>query len=712
MQYKGKSYYLYTPVCQRDKANILSWRCTIYRHKECIQRGRNNKLCYGTITYNKTTKEVCLSNNHSEYCNELNKEDPINLADVNNEILKKERLLNIMNEYFNKNPTINLVNFSKECLKKYNELQCKFNITDTTWKNMLNKIKYYNNNSIDIILKKNKTLDGYQFFRKSNYIYNPFLKKDKISKYIIWVSDYNINRIKNNFNFYIDGTFVRPVSYQQTLIFMYFDEQTELYVPGIYILMNNKLKSSYIEIFNYINSNILNNINENNKNITITLDFESGLIESIKEVFFNAKMVGCYFHFKQALVRNAKKLGFGKNNYKNKLLQLINNELGILPFKYNGNLNYITNKLKEYNNTYKEFTSFLEYFKNEWITYFKNNMFLYNILPKKVRTNNALESLNGRIKKFTNYKCIISWLEYMTLLLNLEDEYKKKIITLESTKIKDITLPATNIKGSKSINKQNNIKKNSIYFFKWKYNSCRFDSILFILYYKLINLFDSYKFNRNNDILNNLYSLCEEYKGFKNINYKAGFFDSYYYLKKDYLNLKNNLVNLQHDDTITSACVIFNGIDELITNYKLTEYCANCNPVGITSEKTMNLVYIFDKNDLINSISLEELLKQKFIYKNSSCPKCGYTKEGISLNKFNLISIVSNIKLPPILFFCIEAINLKILDTIKDTINKIFVKDVLIMDQKYELASIVYICLLKIILQLQFLIIKIIIIMI
>ena len=132
--------------------------------------------------------------------------------------------------------------------------------------------------------------------------------------------------------------------------------------------MNNKLKSSYIEIFNYINSNLLNDINENNKNTTIALDFESGLIESIKEVFFNAKMVGCYFHFKQALVRNAKKLGFGKNNYKNKLLQLINNELGILPFKNNGNLNYITNKLKEYNNTYKVFTSFLEYFKNEWIT--------------------------------------------------------------------------------------------------------------------------------------------------------------------------------------------------------------------------------------------------------------------------------------------------------------------------------------------------------
>ena len=70
----------------------------------------------------------------------------------------------------------------------------------------------------------------------------------------------------------------------------------------------------------------------------------------------------------------------------------------------------------------------------------------------------------------------------------------------------------------------------------------------------------------------------------------------------------------------------------------------------------MKIVYTFDKEDLIKSNTLNELLKQKFIYKNSSCSKCGYTKEGISLNNLNLISIVSNIKLPPILFFIEELI--------------------------------------------------------
>ena len=37
----------------------------------------------------------------------------------------------------------------------------------------------------------------------------------------------------------------------------------------------------------------------------------------------------------------------------------------------------------------------------------------------------------------------------------------------------------------------------------------------------------------------------------------------------------------------------------------------------------------------------------------------------------NCNSIISNRKLPPILFICIEAINFKILDTIKDTIINI-----------------------------------------
>ena len=36
------------------------------------------------------------------------------------------------------------------------------------------------------------------------------------------------------------------------------------------------------------------------------------------------------------------------------------------------------------------------------------------------------------------------------------------------------------------------------YFFIWHDNSCRFDSIIFIIYFKLVYLFKKFNFDRNN----------------------------------------------------------------------------------------------------------------------------------------------------------------------------------------------------------------------
>ena len=50
-----------------------------------------------------------------------------------------------------------------------------------------------------------------------------------------------------------------------------------------------------------------------------------------------------------------------------------------------------------------------------------------------------------------------------------------------------------------------------------------------------------------------------------------GFFKVYYYIKEDYLIIKNILNPLMHEDTISNACLIIYKVDELITKYKLTQ---------------------------------------------------------------------------------------------------------------------------------------------
>ena len=108
--------------------------------------------------------------------------------------------------------------------------------------------------------------------------------------------------------------------------------------------------------------------------------------------------------------------------------------------------------------------------------------------------------------------------------------------------------------------------------------------------------------------------------------------------------------------TISSACFIFNDIDELITNYNLTVYCKKCNPIATTYKKKMPLIYTFDNKDLNKANNANELIKTKFVYNNAQCSKCGYSRDGIFLNESNLICIVSNILLPTVLFICIEDI--------------------------------------------------------
>ena len=75
---------------------------------------------------------------------------------------------------------------------------------------------------------------------------------------------HNKNKVSN-------GTIIRPLGYLQTIIIMYFDEKTKIFVPGIIILTNNKLGSNYFEILRFVSSSLLH-INFNHKYIAITCD--------------------------------------------------------------------------------------------------------------------------------------------------------------------------------------------------------------------------------------------------------------------------------------------------------------------------------------------------------------------------------------------------------------------------------------------------------
>ena len=76
---------------------------------------------------------------------------------------------------------------------------------------------------------------------------------------------------------------------------MYFDNITNIFVPGIFILVNTKNENSYNAIFKFITDKLLDG-NLSNKEITITCDFEKGVMNSLETNFKAAKIICCYFH--------------------------------------------------------------------------------------------------------------------------------------------------------------------------------------------------------------------------------------------------------------------------------------------------------------------------------------------------------------------------------------------------------------------------------
>lgn len=105
---------------------------------------------------------------------------------------------------------------------------------------------------------------------------------------------------------YIDGTFkVVPHGFYQLLILMVFSKLHGVYVPVWFILLPGKKENLYIHALQMATSCSEWKLEAS----TITCDFEVGLMNACKMQFCGpaqqppAVMVGCLFHFKQAIRR-------------------------------------------------------------------------------------------------------------------------------------------------------------------------------------------------------------------------------------------------------------------------------------------------------------------------------------------------------------------------------------------------------------------------
>ena len=118
-----------------------------------------------------------------------------------------------------------------------------------------------------------------------------------------------IARARLSKHLFIDATFHHPIGFSQLLIIIFKDVVSSEYIPSFFILMSNKTEILYDQVFKSV-IRILTQNNVYKLNIfTITTDTELALINAIQNNFSNSQRIGCWFHLKQALLREARILG-------------------------------------------------------------------------------------------------------------------------------------------------------------------------------------------------------------------------------------------------------------------------------------------------------------------------------------------------------------------------------------------------------------------
>lgn len=158
--------------------------------------------------------------------------------------------------------------------------------------------------------------------------------------------------------------------------------------------MTKRTKQSYIDLFQYIEENIVQMQPD-----FIMTDYEDGLLGALGIVYPNTKIAGCWFHYSQALQRRCRNIE--KDLYQllctNARADRLFHKFMILPLlPANRIQEAFSILLRETNEFQNAFKNFLKYFNKIWLL--KYGVERISVYGTSQRTNNGVESFNGELK--------------------------------------------------------------------------------------------------------------------------------------------------------------------------------------------------------------------------------------------------------------------------------------------------------------------------
>ncbi|KAE8893076.1 hypothetical protein PF005_g21676 [Phytophthora fragariae] len=200
---------------------------------------------------------------------------------------------------------------------------------------------------------------------------------------------------------YIDGTFkVCPRPLKQIVIVMAYDASLDVYVPVLYVLATAKCEKTYKYMLYWLQAAVTFQV----KPWTVTFDFEKALINAVMGAFPMSVLVGCLFHWKQAIRRKLVDLRIPKEAIRTAMSPGIMDTLTVIPVDeiVSHGIPYVRSKIDERSHK-KAWNTFWSYFSQTWMENYDpswwnvSEMILTNADISN-RTNNPVESYNNLYK--------------------------------------------------------------------------------------------------------------------------------------------------------------------------------------------------------------------------------------------------------------------------------------------------------------------------
>ena len=239
------------------------------------------------------------------------------------------------------------------------------------------------------------------FIMNMNHIPDNFLKKDihnNRSRHIIFFHDSMKDIFSKSRVWFMDGTFKivkKPFMQLYTISIMVTSGESTKQIPVIFILMSSRRKEDYNDIFNEIN-----NLVPINRVVRIVADFERAVWGSVKEIYPNVQMKGCFFHFCQSVMRRVQLIGLKPSYSNNEGINLLVRCLMALPLIPSAHIISTFNTLKlRIPDNCPLLKSLFDYVLRNWIdsnTFPKEDWCVFGL---KQRTNNDAEGWHSRLNK-------------------------------------------------------------------------------------------------------------------------------------------------------------------------------------------------------------------------------------------------------------------------------------------------------------------------